>query len=136
MLALGVLDYQAQRLSILVIEWVGECVTVFVPAKPGEEDGGDIVPPGISTGEPELTMTTVRGFTAATSSSCRPGSASDSRSYPSDSTFALVPTTTTAESAWRGKPELAAGSGREEDLHGLDPFAHCRCARRSAVGDP
>ena len=66
-LALGVLDYQAQRLSILVIGWVGECVTVFLPAKPGEEHGGDIVPPGISTGEPELTMTTVRGFTAATS---------------------------------------------------------------------
>jgi hypothetical protein len=31
---------------------------------------------------------------------------------------------------------LAACSGCEEDLHGLDPFAHTRRARRSAVGDP
>lgn len=31
---------------------------------------------------------------------------------------------------------LAAGVGCKEDLHGLDPFAHTQCARRSAVGDP
>src|SRR5260370_155525 len=56
---------------------------------------------GSRTGAPEFTTTTVRGLAAATrrtSSSWRPGSASDVRSKPSLSTSAVVPTTTTATS--------------------------------------
>ena len=47
---------------------------------------------GSRTGAPELTTTTVRGLAAATlrtSSSCRPGSASEVRSKPSLSTSAV-----------------------------------------------
>jgi hypothetical protein len=56
---------------------------------------------GSRTGEPAFTTTTVRGLacaTRATSSSCRPGSAREVRSKPSDSTCSVVPTTTTATS--------------------------------------
>ncbi len=56
---------------------------------------------GSRTGAPEFTTTTVRGLAAMTrrtSSSWRPGSASDVRSKPSLSTSAVVPTTTTATS--------------------------------------
>lgn len=135
-LALGVLDYQAQRLSIPVIGWVGGCVTVFLPAKPGEEDGGDIVPPGHQHRRAGADDNDGAGVHGGDEFVLPAGKCERLRSYPSDSTFALVPTTTTAAPAWRGKPALAAGSGGEEDLHGLDPFAHTRRARRSAVGDP
>ena len=57
---------------------------------------------GISTGMPELTTTTVLALAAATrltSSSCRPGSAIVSLSYPSLSAPSGEPTTTTATSA-------------------------------------
>ena len=68
---------------------------------------------GSSTGEPALTTTTVRGLAAATartSSSCRPGSASDVRSKPSLSTSSLVPTTTTATSLVRASSTAWASS--------------------------
>ena len=57
---------------------------------------------GISTGEPALTTTTVRGLTsstASTSSRWRPGSERSGRSWPSDSHCPLEPTTTTVTSA-------------------------------------
>ncbi len=57
---------------------------------------------GSSTGEPELTTTTVCGLAAATrgtSSSWRPGSRRSPRSKPSDSASSVVATTTTATSA-------------------------------------
>ncbi len=66
---------------------------------------------GSSTGAPALTTTTVRGFAAATrrtSSSWRPGSASESRSKPSLSTSSVVPTTTTATSASRASASARA----------------------------
>ena len=68
---------------------------------------------GSSTGAPALTTTTVRGLTAATratSSSWRPGSASESRSTPSHSTSSLVPTTTSATSDSAASATAASSS--------------------------
>jgi hypothetical protein len=73
---------------------------------------------GIATGEPAFTTTIVRGqaaATAATSSSCRPGSENESRSRPSVSQSSSRPTTTTAASASRAaataRSSASAGSG-------------------------
>src|SRR6478609_8350231 len=91
---------------------------------------------GISTGEPELTTTTVRGFTAATArtrSSCLPGSVSEVLSYPSDSTLEFVPTTTTATSAARAAPEDVPLE-LQLDRFALDDLHRHRTGRRREEG--
>ena len=92
---------------------VGQRVAELHAGEPGQQDGGHLVAPRQLHGEPALTTTTVRGLTAATartSSSCRPGSASDVRSKPSLSTSSLVPTTTTATSLARASSTAWASS--------------------------
>src|SRR5665647_1205356 len=86
---------------------------------------------GISTGDPEFTTTTVRGLaaaTACTSASWWPGRASDDRSKPSDSTWALVPTTTIATSAAAAtrtassiSTSAASSTGREPTVRAASP---------------
>src|SRR5450830_287857 len=79
---------------------------------------------GISTGDPEFTTTTVRGLaaaTACTSASWWPGRASDDRSKPSDSTWALVPTTTIATSAAVATATASSISTSASSATGRDP---------------
>ena len=84
---------------------------------------------GMSTGEPALTTTTVRGLTsstASTSSRWRPGSDRSGRSCPSDSHCPLEPTTTTATSAAAAAATARSNSSPVSGGRRPDPRPHDR----------
>ena len=95
-------------------EHVGDARRPSPAAEEGDRTAATSSPRASTTGEPALTMTTVRGLTAATrrtSSSCSPGRAMVVRSSPSVSHSSLVPTTTTADVGVAGRRDRPVRAG-------------------------